>query len=96
MLILSLLVSSLILVYSLIVASRIHIDKLAPVNQSSVLKRRTELSLKSYYDYHSTNKRLYIGLSTCSNVLVHHTIYFNTNLVQSHNHTQTSVPPILP
>ena len=39
-------VSKLILVYNLIVDSGRYVDKLAPVAQSSVFKRRTVLALK--------------------------------------------------
>ena len=44
--ILSLLVSNLILNYSLIVALRSYVDKLAPVAQSSVFKHQTLFALK--------------------------------------------------
>ena len=45
-LILSFLVSNLILNYTSIVASRSYVDKLSPVSQSSVFKRRTVIALK--------------------------------------------------
>ena len=73
-LILWLLVSNLILVYRLIVASRSYVEKLAPVAQYLVLKCWTVLALKYYYHYHSKNTRSYIGLNTCSTVLLNHTI----------------------
>ena len=81
MLILSLLVSHLILVYSLIVTSHSYVDKLTPVAHSSVFKNLTSLDLKSYYDYNSINTRSYIGLSTYSTVLVHHMIIYWPNLL---------------
>ena len=74
MLILTLLVSNLILVYNLIIFSRNYVEKLAPVAQSSVFKCWTLISLKEYYDYHSTNTIFCIGLSTCITVLFHHII----------------------
>ena len=44
--ILSLLISNLIIVYSFIVAPLSYVDKLAPAAQSSVFKRRTVIALK--------------------------------------------------
>ena len=46
LLILLLLVSNLIIVYSLIVDSRSYVEKLAPMAQSSMFKRRTFLAFK--------------------------------------------------
>ena len=65
-----LLVSNLILNYSLIVTSRSYVDKLAPVAQYFVFKLRTLLALKLYYDCRSTTTISFIGVITCSTALL--------------------------
>ena len=85
MLIFPLLVSNLILNYSLTVASRRYVEKLTPVAHSSVFKRQTVLAFKWYYDFCSTTTVFYIGLST-----------FSTSLLQPQYGILASVLPVLP